>query len=235
MTTKQKIIIGATLSVAIVCGVGVYVLQQVFTRQIATFIPQIVTRQTASSPQVGELVIAGEGNAVTRCIDFDSGKLFDVFFGPEDEPSPEQAQQWWKQHGIDAMGDTRPYVAGLVGFDLVAVPVPSSEWDTTPARFDSYLSTAKPGTPVTMSAKGDLPATFMIQTREGSRGLLQILGLTEDKRGVRIRYKLMPETKVKSTNPSSASPANTVPAPVRRPASTRFLARLSLAARLRSS
>jgi hypothetical protein len=78
----------------------------------------------------------------------------------------------------------------LVGFDLIAVPVASNEWDMAPARLDYYLAAAKAGTPVTMSAKGDLSATYVIRTREGGRGLLQIVGVTDNPRGVKIRYKL---------------------------------------------
>ena len=43
---------------------------------------------------------------------------------------------------------------------------------------------------------GKLPQTFAFETREGSQGVLQITGFTENPRGVKLRYKLVqPEKK----------------------------------------
>jgi hypothetical protein len=42
-----------------------------------------------------------------------------------------------------------------------------------------------------MTAKGDLPATYLIQTREGGRGILQITGFSDNPSGVRIRYRML--------------------------------------------
>jgi hypothetical protein len=42
-----------------------------------------------------------------------------------------------------------------------------------------------------MSGQGALPATFAVKTREGTRGLLQILGFTDSPRRVKVRYKLV--------------------------------------------
>lgn len=139
--------------------------------------------------------VSGEGDARRRFIDFETGRQFAAseFFGPKAEPSPEETQKWWRENSIDAMADTSPAVSGLVGLDMIAVPVPLHEWDMPPARLEYHLAPAKPGTPATMSAKGDLPATFVIQTREGGRGLLQITGFSgaaPGARSVMIRYKL---------------------------------------------
>lgn len=139
--------------------------------------------------------VSGEGDARRRFIDFETGRQFAAseFFGPKAEPSPEETQKWWRENSIDAMADTSPAVSGLVGLDMIAVPVPLHEWDMPPARLEYHLAAAKPGTPATMSAKGDLPATFVIQTREGGRGLLQITGFSgaaPGARSVMIRYKL---------------------------------------------
>jgi len=91
------------------------------------------------------------------------------------------------------MGDTSPHIRGLVGFEMVASPVPTEEWDRLPpSRLDYYLTMSAPGTPVTMSGKGELPATYAVKTREGAQGLLQIVGFsTNNPPEVRIRYKLV--------------------------------------------
>ena len=46
------------------------------------------------------------------------------------------------------------------------------------------------------------PATFLFQTREGSIGILQITEVTDNPRGVKIRYKLVQNG---ATNGASAS------------------------------
>ncbi|MGA2240571.1 MAG: DUF4019 domain-containing protein [Verrucomicrobiota bacterium] len=150
--------------------------------------------QNLSFGPVIERVVSGEGDANRRFIDFDTGKLFAAaeFFGAKDESSPEETQQWWRKAGIDAMGDMSAAVHGLVGFEMVAAPVPAEEWErATPARLDYYFTLAKPGTPATMSGRGELPVTFAFKTRQGGRGLLQITGFTDNPHGVKIRYKLV--------------------------------------------
>jgi len=148
-----------------------------------------------------ECTVSGEGDAHQRFIDFDTGKLFAAaeFFGTKAEPSPEETQKWWRKTGIDAVGDTSAAVRGLIGFDMVATPVPSEEWErATPARLDYYFALAKPGTPATISGRGELPATFAFKTREGGQGLLQLTGFSENPRGVKIRYKLVQVGRVDS-------------------------------------
>jgi hypothetical protein len=114
--------------------------------------------------------------------------------GPKAEPSPEETQRLWRETGVDAMGDTSPHIRGLLGLEMAAVPVPNEEWDRLPpSQLDYYLIASAPGTPVTMSGKGGLPATYAVKTREGGRGLLQILGFTSNPPGVKIRYKLLQE------------------------------------------
>ncbi|HEY9174978.1 MAG TPA: carboxypeptidase regulatory-like domain-containing protein, partial [Verrucomicrobiae bacterium] len=140
-----------------------------------------------------ERVLAGASDASQRFIDFDTGKQFAAseFFGPKDEPSPEETQAWWKQTGIDAMGDCRADLRGLVGFEMVAVRVAQEEWErATPARLDYFLGLTKPGTPATMDGGRESFATFAIKTREGGRGLLQIIRCQESPPSVSIRFKL---------------------------------------------
>ncbi|MGD2175975.1 MAG: tetratricopeptide repeat protein [Candidatus Brocadiaceae bacterium] len=44
-----------------------------------------------------------------------------------------------------------------------------------------------------LDADESFPATYLFKTREGRAGVLQIVGFSEDPRGVRIRYKLVEE------------------------------------------
>ncbi len=167
-----------------------------------------------------ERMVAGEGDANKRFINLDTGRQFAAadFFGPKAEPSPEETQNWLREHGIDAVGDLREQYRGLVGFEMVAAPVASEEWDRlTPGGLDYHLAMSRSGTPVSMSVKGGLPATFVIKTREGAKGLLQVLGLTNDPPCVRIRYKLVqPARSNAATSPPTASARLLQPDPARR-------------------
>ncbi len=163
----------------------------------------IKARSNTAFGPINERIVAGKGDANPRFIDFDTGRLFAAaeFFGPKAEPSPEETQAWWKKTGIDAMGDTSAAVRGLVGFEMVAASVPDGEWEqATPARLDYYFTSAKPGTPATMSGKGALPATFAFKTREGGQGLLQITGFSDNPSGVKVRFKLVQTTLGSSTS-----------------------------------
>jgi hypothetical protein len=160
---------------------------------------------TSFGPVV-EKVIAGEGDENKRFIDLDTGKQIAAaeYFGPKAEPSPEQTRKWWADYGIDVMGDTSSASRGLVGLDMVAVPVAEGEWTGASSdRLKYWLTGTRPGTPAAMSAAGRLPATYVFQTREGGRGLLQITEFTDNPPGLKLRYKLV---KIAATVGRSLSP-----------------------------
>jgi len=141
--------------------------------QAATFGP--VTERTVNDDSVGRDVY----------IDFDTGQLF---------TPPLSAAGFDQTKGIDALCDVDPPVSGLLGIDMVIRPIPETSWDTLGATelVEQYiLASAKPGFPVSMSAAGKLPATFLFKTREGGIGILQIVSFNKDPRGVKIRYKIV--------------------------------------------
>jgi hypothetical protein len=121
-------------------------------------------------------------------VDLDAGKLF---------TRPEEGlglQQWFRQQGIDALCDVDAPVSGLLGIDMVIWPMPDTTWETLGPKELSEQGlggSAKPPFPVSMSAAGKLPATFVFRTRQGGVGILQIVGFTEQPRGVKIRYKMV--------------------------------------------
>jgi hypothetical protein len=117
-------------------------------------------------------------------IDFETGKVF----SPPQEVEGAEISQWVKENGVDAMGEMKSSVQGLLGFDMIVIPTAESNWDPSPRIF-AQLDEGTLGTPAVMSGRGELPATYHFQTREGSRGALQILEV-KGHEGVKIRYKL---------------------------------------------
>jgi hypothetical protein len=126
-------------------------------------------------------------------IDFDTGKLLSR--GADWPAHFQERMARLREAGVDAIADEVGAVRGLVGIDLIAVPVATKGiWDSArPAGLAlNRVFPGKAAAPtVPISAVGDLPRTFAIRTREGGVGLLQIVGFTEDGKGVKIRYKMV--------------------------------------------
>lgn len=162
--------------------------------------------ETQSSLQYGDtrvFLLSGTGDENKRFVDLDSGKRFAAseFFGAGEEPSPAETRAWWRKTGIDAFADTSVAVQGLIGLEMVVAPAEERLWNESPRKLDYYLpplndrrktneSLAQPGTPAYMPAKGQLPATFAFMTRDGGRGVLQILQVSTDPAEIKFQYKL---------------------------------------------
>ncbi|MFA6564959.1 MAG: protein kinase [Verrucomicrobiia bacterium] len=143
-------------------------------------------------------------------IDLDTGRMFTL---PRDAfvNDPKSAMEWAEKNGIDAGCCTQD--RGLIGFDMVAIPISNESWDPSDFRLSQEaLSFSKPGNPVYLSVTGKLPSTWLFKTREGGMGVLQITGFTDNPHGVKIRYKLVQTTQHSSAkNAAAAAPAKPAP------------------------
>ncbi len=120
-------------------------------------------------------------------VDLDEGILVDVPL--DDAGGLEEMLGLWASRGIDATYDAS--VRNFTGIDMVALELPREAWAMSAKSVAELPITGATGTPCNMSAKGDLPATFVIWTREGGKGLLQLTGLVDEPKGVKIQYKLL--------------------------------------------
>jgi beta-lactamase regulating signal transducer with metallopeptidase domain len=119
----------------------------------------------------------------------------------------EEFIRWARTQGIDAGGNVQSISPGLTGFDLVAIPIPNNFWDRGDRRLLlQATSETTPGNPVFLVAK-ELPATFIIKTREGSVGLLRILAVDSQAGTVTVRYKLLKDPTPEAPSPSTAPAA----------------------------
>ncbi|OQA01343.1 MAG: Methicillin resistance mecR1 protein [Planctomycetes bacterium ADurb.Bin412] len=108
--------------------------------------------------------------------------------------NPSEQLKWIADRGIDACGHMKGDMRALTGFDLVLNPVKNSKWDsedTVKLHEEIMWHLARPGLVKSMDGRGPLPITCEFRTREGSIGILQIIGFTENPQGVKIRYKML--------------------------------------------
>ena len=115
----------------------------------------------------------------------------------------EQAAAWQTAQGVDLSvehyrDDDKERVR-LRAHDLVAIPATSGSWDLTPDKVQSEFDAqaAKPSTSILVDDSAELPKTFIVQTRTGARGVLQVLAFSKSEpktewfRSAIIRYKLV--------------------------------------------
>jgi serine/threonine protein kinase len=133
-----------------------------------------------------------------------------------------------RERKVDLVGDASGN--SLAGCDLVAVPVANEQFDSASADtilwrqnetaltntgqdFVSLHATNTPFAQLFHAVLGlaqdfrtlhatNTPATWLFKTREGSSGILQITGFTENPRGVKLRYKLVQDSKSAAALPS---------------------------------
>jgi len=141
---------------------------------------------------VRTLLIHDDSTKAASMVDLDTGALYLRPSG--EEAKGMSAEAWMASKGIDAGCETNAAAPGLWGIDMIVLPVSDDAWETMPAaEIESELRDGKPGSPAIMSALGGLPRTFCFATREGGKGILQIVGQTKDGRGeaFEVRYRLL--------------------------------------------
>ena len=176
---------------------------------------------TGANPSFGPVVerVVNLVGGTNTAIDLNSGRFvarptFEYSTNEEtNENDSLEAFRFNKKNSVDVVGAVEiplmgtngsfaplPITEKLNGLDCedgtFALQTEASNWDSAPA--DWVTEHAKNIKPVWdtchMSGMGELPKVYLFKTREGSLGILQITGFTENPRGVKIRYKLVQPT-----------------------------------------
>jgi serine/threonine protein kinase/signal peptidase I len=165
---------------------------------------------------------------VEGVIDFDTGKTLAEL--PKEVTKANDIAQnvldvvaWMEREGMDAIVDT---TRSFKGVGMVAVGAPNALWDQTPGDVEATLGTNQPSRLMSLLPDGKLSGTWAFKTREGSKGLLQITGFTENPSRVILRYKLV-QTGL------SATPQATTTALPKQPNAIRRLEDLPTSAQVR--
>jgi len=152
-------------------------------------------KQTAANSfgPVIQRIVNDDSAGTNYLIDLDTSKLFTPPVNLKPGDGTGNAKEWYVHNGIDAMGNSKTGIEGLVGVDVFALQVPGDRWtdSITPPEWEALQSADPKRRVPAMTGAGTLPATYLFKTREGGIGILQILGLNTDPPGVRISYKLV--------------------------------------------
>jgi len=145
---------------------------------------------------VMERVINDDGEGEDFMFDLDIGKSFSVSDAKKWGDAPDISEKksledFVMKSGIDLFGETSK--KSLMGIDMIAMPIHNERWDMSPEDVIEQVSMCKPGTPVALSADGQLPKTFVFKTGQGGMGILQIIEMQAGKapRHFKIRYKML--------------------------------------------
>ncbi|MGD0536448.1 MAG: protein kinase [Verrucomicrobiota bacterium] len=132
-------------------------------------------------------------------LDLDSGMLVTNKSVREET---RDGRDWIRNNGFDlvaAVSSRQSQV--LTALDMVKAPAPLDGWSSiTPADVAQNwaLMQMEPSLASQLVAgPGGLTDCYLFQTREGGKGILQILGLAADGRSVRLRYKLATQSNKK--------------------------------------
>jgi hypothetical protein len=179
--------------------------------------PTVSTSTSGFGPAQETVVRQGGADSL---LNLDTGT---GFAPPTDLKSQEESLRWLVRNGIDLSGGNPTFVRELTGVDLVVETRPNDAWDKATAqdlRKSTALAAAPPSQPVRLSVNPDEPVTCAFKTREGSLGLLQVVGFEDvpsgsgpnpPPPGIRIRYKLA-QPDATSAAPALAQDTPTSPA-----------------------
>ncbi len=101
---------------------------------------------------------------------------------------------WIRTNGLDISCKVWSTGATCITYDMIVVPVEGKCWtgNTEDDLANNPALAPKRHSPRRQLVVGNKNAgTYMFRTGEGTLGLLQVVGLTPDRHGVTIRYKLI--------------------------------------------
>ena len=139
-------------------------------------------------------------------LDLETGKLLtpledttpdDPMMSKELNPQNKRAS-WAKSSGADVMCYLYPdrddgKLIGLFGFDMAVVRSNQDAWENlTPRQVADTIGDQAFEMNNGMRPEKMFPHTFLLETREGSLCVLQIMSFTENPKGVKLRYKMAP-------------------------------------------
>jgi hypothetical protein len=116
-------------------------------------------------------------------LDFDTGQTMD----PPATIRPEQG----RMDVCTTQVQPYHYPTGLVGLELQGVEVTSNDWNATPSDVRRALAGDDVQLLKQMDTGPEPTPTYFFKTQSGAEGVLQLLGVVDNPKGIRLRYKTL--------------------------------------------
>ncbi|MEO8614980.1 MAG: protein kinase [Luteolibacter sp.] len=161
----------------------------------------VIERTINLSPDEHSFFSLGKENFVAMPTDFDPNQ-YEGTAGPDDDHT--KLWKWLSEHDVDLFAQRHDGKPALVMSDMVAQPFDETDFDRlTPAQLDrnpawrdALSKQMRPSVRMEWGGRGK--ATNAFQTRYDVTGLIQVVGVTNNPPGVKIRYKLLQTPAAKS-------------------------------------
>ncbi len=141
---------------------------------------------------------------VAELLDLDTGRrATSATFGENDR----ETHAWVREHNLDLLGVVEKGQIAVLCHDVAVLPVNSNRWEQATAAeilADKMLAQMEPNKITAVSPAIDKTDTWLFRTRKNGHGILQILGASDDPRGVKIRYKLVVSARNARPEPDTA-------------------------------
>ena len=112
-----------------------------------------------------------------------------------------------REHNPEAAAKEPEPIPIIKGLDLIAIPAGTNAWGTvSPVEVARNwdLMTKQSENDTYLGKKAGVVDTYFFRTRENDYGLLQVLGFSDNPRGVKILYKLVQNEPVATNTPPAA-------------------------------
>ena len=120
-------------------------------------------------------------DALLGWLDLDSGRVLTNF---SLDLGSRSGYEWIRTNGLDVVAaESAKHFPGLLGLDIIIAPAPTNGWDTVTAADVVNNWSLLQEEPQQKKFFGAMPGqtdTFFFQTREGGKGILQILGFADN-------------------------------------------------------
>jgi RNA polymerase sigma factor (sigma-70 family) len=149
------------------------------------------TSQDSGPARSFELVLNEDGGGTNMFLDLDIGRLYTI---PPDVAELDAMLRWMRQEGIDLLYSRSMESHRLIGADLTTARAAARAWETASAEAfrNAHLRAAGEQFPILLGLGPRGEDTFFFMTREGSVGVLQILGFGKPEPGsAQIRYRIL--------------------------------------------
>jgi hypothetical protein len=150
------------------------------------------------APMVEVVLSAGRSDGPAEILDLESGRALPPPPMDSFKSRADAIMGWIRSKGLDISCNVWSGGAACVTYDMTVTAVEGNRWEkaTEEELMRNPALSAGRHSPRRLLVLGhNRPDTYMFRTGEGTLGMLRIVGLSEDGRGVKICYKLVNRTK----------------------------------------